>query len=268
MIMKRSLPCLILLAVSLLTASPSLTAQAAGSGASELSKQAANPLADLISLPVQNNTDFGLGEFDRTRNVMNIQPVVPFFDGKLITRTIFPVVWLPDVSSESGTTSGLGDVFASAWYATTEGNRTLGFGGALEIPTGGENRGTQKWSAGPTFVALVAPGAWTLGILTNNVWSFAGEENRGEVNRGLLQYFIVQQLGNGWYWNSAPIITVNWLAADGQKWLVPFGVGGGKLVFLGKLPINAQVGAYYNVVKPDIGPDWQLRIQLQTLFPR
>ena len=245
-----------------------LGAQDTGASASELAKEAANPLANMISLPVQNNTDFGLGPYDRTRNVMNIQPVIPFFDGKLITRTIFPVVWLPDVSSESGTNTGLGDIVASAWYASTQGNRTLGYGAAFEIPAGGESRGSQKWSAGPSFVALVAPGAWTLGVLANNVWSFAGEEDRDEVNRGLLQYFIVRQLGSGWYVNSAPIITANWLAADGQKWVVPFGVGGGKLVFLGKLPLNAQVGFYYNAVKPDVGPDWQFRIQLQTLFPR
>ena len=86
------------------------------------------------------------------------------------------------------------------------------------------------------------------------------------MNRGLLQYFIVRQLGDGWYVNSAPIITVNW-EADADGWIVPFGAGAGKLFFLGKLPINAQVGAYANVVKPDIGPDWQLRIQVQTLLP-
>ncbi len=121
-----------------------LRAQEAGASASELAKEAANPLADLVSLPIQNNTDFGLGPYDRTRNVLNIQPVIPFFDGKLITRTIFPVVWLPDVSAESGTSTGLGDIVASAWYASTEGNRTLGYGIATEFPAGGESRGSRR----------------------------------------------------------------------------------------------------------------------------
>ena len=76
----------------------------------------------------------------------------------------------------------------------------------------------------------------------------------------------MRQLGDGWYVNSAPILTVNWKAPS-DKWIVPFGAGVGKLVFLGKLPVNSQVGAYFNAVKPDFGPDWQLRIQLQTLFP-
>ncbi len=68
----------------------------------ELAQAAANPLADLMSFPFQNNLDFGLGEYDRSRNVLNIQPVIPLAGGKIITRTIFPVVWLPDISAESG----------------------------------------------------------------------------------------------------------------------------------------------------------------------
>jgi hypothetical protein len=116
-------------------------------------------------------------------------------------------------------------------------------------------------------VALAQPGDWTLGILANNVWSVAGSSDRADVNRGLLQYFIVRQLGNGWYVNSAPIITVNWKADSGQRWVVPFGVGGGKLIFLGKLPVNVQSQVYYNVVKPDIGPEWTLRVQMQFLLP-
>jgi hypothetical protein len=116
-------------------------------------------------------------------------------------------------------------------------------------------------------VALAQPGPWTLGILVNNVWSFAGDSDRADVNKGLLQYFVVRQLGGGWYVNSAPSITVNWQAESGQKWTVPFGAGFGKVAFLGKLPVNVQVGAYVNAVKPDSGPDWQVRVQLQALLP-
>ena len=117
------------------------------------------------------------------------------------------------------------------------------------------------------MVVLAQPEDWTLGILANNVWSFAGNSDRADVNRGIIQYFIVKQLGEGWYVNSAPIITVNWKADSGQRWVVPFGLGAGKLMFVGKIPLNVQVGAYYNVVKPDIGPKWQFRIQAQVLLP-
>lgn len=234
----------------------------------ELSREAANPLADLISVPIQNNTDFGLGEFDRTRNVLNIQPVIPLAGGKIITRTIMPFVWLPDTTAESGSlSSGLSDITFTAFYALPGETVTWGFGPVLDIPAGGNMRGSKKWSLGPSMVVLAQPGDWTLGLLLNNVWSFAGSSDRTDVNKGLLQYFIVRQLGNGWYVNSAPIITVNWKAESGQKWIVPFGAGVGKVAFLGKLPVNTQIGAYVNVVKPDIGPDWQFRIQAQFLLP-
>jgi len=237
--------------------------------AEELSKDAANPLADLMSFPFQNNTNFGLGSYDRTANVLNIQPVVPFAGGKIITRTIFPVVWIPNVTSESGMWStGLGDILATAFYVPpTSGAGIWGLGAALEIPTGGEKRGSEKWSLGPSIVYLLQPGKWTFGILANNVWSFAGSSDREAVSKMLLNLFLVYQLGQGWYVNSAPIITADWKAPSGQQWIVPLGMGVGKLSFVGKLPLNAQIGAFYNVVKPDAGPDWQLRAQVQVLLP-
>jgi hypothetical protein len=244
--------------------SPELHAQ---SSATELSEAAANPLADLISLPFQNNTDFGLGPFDRASNVLNIQPVVPLLGGKLITRTILPFVRIPDIGSETGTiSSGLSDINFTAFYAVGGGSITWGAGPIAGIPTGGDLRGSGKWTIGPSFVVLAQPGPWTFGLLVNNVWSFAGDADRDSVNRGLLQYFIVRQLGNG-YVNTAPILNVDWKADEGQKWIVPFGAGAGKVLFLGGLPLNVQAGAYFNAVKPDIGPDWQLRLQAQILLP-
>jgi hypothetical protein len=236
--------------------------------AQELSQQAANPIADLVSLPIQNNTDFGLGPNDRARNVMNIQPVVPLRGGRIVTRTIIPIAWIPDLTADSGfRTTGLADILFTGFYVPESESLMWGIGPALEVPTGGSDRGTQKWSAGPAAVVLSQTGDWTLGLLTNNVWSFAGDSDRESVNKGILQYFIVRQLGQGWYVNSAPIISVNWKAESGDRWIVPFGLGVGKLSFLGRLPVNGQVGGFVNAIKPDIGPDWQLRVQLQVLFP-
>jgi hypothetical protein len=237
--------------------------------AEDLAKAAANPIADLISLPIQNNIDLGLGQYDRTRNVLNVQPVVPLSGGKIITRTIFPFIWMPDVTAESGTfASGLSDVTFTAYYVRpNQGNTMVGIGPVVDLPAGGNKRGSGKWNAGPSFLMLTQPGGWTVGFLTNNVWSFAGDSDRDPVCRGLFQYFLVKQLGDGWYVNSAPIITVNWKSDSGQRWVVPFGAGAGKVARLGKLPVNTQVGAFFNAVKPDIGPDWQVRLQVQILLP-
>lgn len=235
----------------------------------DLSQQAANPLADLMSFPFQNNLNLNQGEFNRNTNVLNIQPVFPFASGRIITRTVFPVVRIPDYGNEEGVlTSGLSDIVFTAFYAPANQPFTWGLGPVLEFPTGGELRGTQKWSAGPSFVALIQPDPWTFGVLANNVWSFAGEEDRADVNRMLLNLFIVLQLGNGWYVNSAPILTADWIAGENDRWVVPIGAGGGKLVSLSGLPLNLQTQLYYHVVRPDSGPAWQWRVQAQILLPK
>jgi len=235
----------------------------------ELSEAAANPLADLISLPFQNNLNMNYGEFDRNVNVLNIQPVIPLAGGKIITRTIFPIVSIPDFGNESGNlSSGLADIVFTAFYVPESKGVMWGFGPVVELPTGGDIRGTQKWSAGPSLVVLVQPGDWTLGGLVNNTWSFAGNSDRGDVNHMLLNLFVVRQLGGGWYVNSAPIITADWTAESEDRWIVPLGAGGGKVVMLGgKLPVNLQTQLYYNVVRPDFGPEWQWRVQAQFLLP-
>ena len=127
--------------------------------------------------------------------------------------------------------------------------------------------GTGKWGIGPSIVLLTMPGNWVVGVLANNVWSVAGDENRADVNQLLVQYFLNYNLPNGWYLASAPINTVNWEAAS-DKATIPLGGGIGKLFKLGRLPVNGSVQAYYNVVKPDFGPDWSTRVQLQLLFPK
>ena len=235
----------------------------------ELAKEAANPIADLMSFPFQNNLNMNYGEFNRNVNVLNIQPVLPFAGGRIITRTIIPIVSIPNFDSAAGKySSGLGDIVFKAFYAPKS-KITWGIGPVLEIPTGGAKRGSQKWSAGPSFVILVQPGEWTFGTLIYNAWSFAGNSEREPVNHLLINLFVVRQLGKGWYITSAPIITADWTAESGQKWIVPIGLGGGKLIMLGgKLPLNLQTHLYYNVVRPDFGPEWQWRFQAQILLPK
>lgn len=209
--------------IMLLATSGVLIAQDA---AEDLSKQAANPIADLMSFPFQNNLNINYGPYNRNVNVLNIQPVIPFAGGKIVSRTIFPIVKIPDFSSESGTySSGLGDIIETVFYVPESKNIIWGVGPVIEIPTGGSERGSQKWSAGPSFLALVQPADWTFGAIINNAWSFAGNEDSDNVNHMLLNIFIVKQLGEGWYVNSAPIITADWTAALGQKWIVPLGLG-------------------------------------------
>ena len=88
------------------------------------------------------------------------------------------------------------------------------------------------------------------------------------VNQMLIQPFVNYNLPHAWYVVSAPIITADWEAESDDRWTVPIGAGVGKIVRIGKLPVNTQASAYYNVERPDNAAEWQLRIQIQLLFPR
>ena len=233
----------------------------------DLVKKAQNPIANMISVPFLNSTNFGLGpNGDRNSNLLNIQPVIPFFDGRLITRTILAIPTNPDYTTEDGNKTGFGDVLFSAFYAPKSKNITWGVGPAISFPTGGDGFGSGKWAAGPSLVALGMPGKWVVGGVINNVWSFAGEEDRGEVNFLTFQPFFNYNFPK-FYLTYAPILTANWEADSGNQWTVPVGLGAGKLVKLGKLPVNLNANYFYNVVTPDNGPDWQLRILAAVLLP-
>jgi hypothetical protein len=232
----------------------------------ELAKAAQNPIANMMSFPFQNNTNFGIGPYNRSQNILNIQPVLPFFKGKLITRTIVPLISQPDLSSESGSTFGLGDITFTAFYAPeSKGGLVWGIGPAINIPTSGEDLGTGEWGFGPSLVLLRITKQWVYGLVMNNVWSV--DENNS-LNLFYTQYFINYNLPKGLYITSAPIITSNWNADSGNQWTIPFGAGIGKIVKVGgKLPLNLQAGAYYNAVKPENGADWQLRAMVVVLLP-
>jgi hypothetical protein len=240
---------------------------------SDLAKQAQNPVANLISLPLQNNTNFSIGPDDETQNILNIQPVWPVSindNWNLITRTILPVVSQPNIlTGGEGRVNGLGDTTFTGFFSPKDSGKLIwGAGPVFLIPTATDDAlGSDKWGAGASVVLLTMPGKWVVGSLFSNVWSFAGSGDQ-DVNLFTWQYFINYNLPNKWYLTSAPIITANWEADSDNTWTVPFGGGIGKIFNIGKQPMNGQISAYYNVEKPEFGPDWQLRVQLQFLFPK
>jgi len=116
-------------------------------------------------------------------------------------------------------------------------------------------------------VLVVTPPHWVIGVLLNNQWSIGGNPLRPPVNAFLAQPFVNYNMAHGWYLTSSPIITSNWLAASGEKWTVPVGGGFGRVFRVGDQPVNAQIAAYYNAIRPTDAPAWQLRATVVLLFP-
>lgn len=240
----------------------------------ELARAVQNPVADMISFPLQNNTNFNFGPLERTQNVLNIQPVIPVDvteEWLMVTRTILPLVSQPAFRPGQDREFGLGDALFSAFFSPKDrnlwlGNWLWGAGPAILLPTSTQDRlGVGEWGAGPSAVILTMRGRWVIGSLFSNVWSFTGDNS---VNLFTWQPFVNYNLDHGWYLSSSPVITANWKADSDNTWTVPLGGGFGRVFLLGRQPINASLQAFYNVVKPDlIGPEWSIRFTIQFLFP-
>jgi hypothetical protein len=259
-------------------AAPDATAEAPQKTAADLAKAAQNPIANMISVPLQSNFNFynidkhGY-ERDTMGYVLNVQPVIPLKindDWNLITRTVIPIINQPQLMPGMGSHAGLGDIqFTSFLSPSKSGKITWGVGPVLQFPSATDDSlGSGKWSAGPSAVVLAMDGPWVVGALAQNVWSYAGDSDRPYVNQLLVQPFINYNLPKGWYLTTSPIITANWHADSDDRWTVPVGGGVGKIVKFGKLPVNLQLSSYYNVVHPDFGPEWSVRFQVQFLFPK
>lgn len=245
-------------------------------GAAALAKAAQNPIADMISLPLQSNTNFDVGPLDKTQEILNIQPVYPVSlnaGWNLITRTIVPVISQPAFTAGQDREFGLGDVQLSAFLspAQASGGWVWGAGAIAQLDTAtDETLGQDAWGLGPTAVALHLGRTWVYGALVNNVWSVAKNADRRGVNQLLVQPFINYNLPDtpGRYLTFSPVVTADWKADSGQRWVVPLGLGIGQILRFGKRPVNLQAAAYYNVERPDDAARWQLRLQVQFLFPK
>jgi hypothetical protein len=273
-------------------------AQQAGQGGAsteDLQKATQNPVASLVSVPLQNNSNFGVGPFDRTQNVLNIQPVIPIRaceNWNLIIRWITPIIWQPapgtanlevygieentpaylaaqDVQQHAGV-FGFGDMTPTFFFSPSKPHKLIwGVGPVFVLPTATSKvLGQGKLSMGPSIVALLQPGPWTVGVLINNAWSVAGSGGRPAVNQMTWQYFINYNLKKGWYLTSSPIITANWKAASGNVWTVPVGGGIGRVMRLGPQPVNVSVGFFGNAAHPSGGSPWGMRLQLAFLYPK
>jgi hypothetical protein len=241
--------------------------------AEALQKATQNPVANLISVPIQNNDNFGIGPYNRTQNVLNIQPVIPAHiakDWMLISRIIQPIVWQPYPAATTGGEFGLGDMNPTFFLSPAKPGKVIwGAGPAFVIPTATNDvLGQGKLSIGPSFVALAQPGHWTIGGLVNNVWSVAGSGGRPAVNQMLFQYFLNYNLKKGYYITVSPIITADWKASSGNTWTTPVGGGLGRIMKLGFQPVNLTAQFYGNAVHPVGGSPWTMRLQIALLYPK
>ena len=248
------------------------TAQASSGGKSDLATSSANPIASMITLPIQNNFSFGVGDADRMQWTTNLQPVLPFKLNKnlsFINRVIIPITHKP-TNAEDGGTWGVGNLNWTMYVVpkvlkVSKGiNFTWGMGPVLSIPTStNAELGGDSFGIGATAVGLFMTKHFVGGIMAG----FSDSYKTDDLRTFFAQYFFTWNIKNGWFVNSVPTFSANFNAPEGQKWNVPLGGGGGKLVKFGGQPIKLFAQAFTNVVKPDAGGDWSFQFMMIFLFP-
>jgi hypothetical protein len=267
----------VLAVIAMLVAAPAraqevVTADAAARAA--LAKKLANPIASLISVPLQYNYDTYGGANDGARvSRLNIQPVIPFSlndQWNLITRNIFPLVDQSAFPTDAMNASGLGDITSSLFFSPKEptvGGLIWGVGPVFLLPTATKDAlGAEKWGIGPTGVALKQTGPWTVGMLANHIWGSGGDETRDNVNATFLQPFVSYTTQTQTTFSANTESSYDW---RNSQWTVPLNVGVAQMFKIGSQIMQAQVAARYWADAPADGPEgWGLRLQLTFLFPK
>ncbi len=253
---------LLLLALTFLLASNKIYAQTDNA---ELAKKLANPIANLISVPLQNNSDFGIGEWEGTRNTLNIQPVAPFSLNEkwnLITRAILPVISQYSITGPGEKEFGLGDAVVSGFFSPVEPYKgiTWGAGPVLLLPIGGDSYSFNQIGIGPTAVALKQQGPWTIGGLINQIWGFDG------LSQMFVQPFAVYNWPSGAGVGGNIEWTQNWSAGTGTLWLNPTVAA---VTSIADQKVQFVLGPRFNLAAPaGAGANWGVRAVVIALFPK
>jgi hypothetical protein len=243
-------------------------------GSADLAQELTNPLADIVSVPIQANFDNNLGVLDNGRQTrINIQPVIPFNlndEWNLISRTIMPLIDQSDIFPGSGSQFGLGDTNLSLFLSpkdTEPGAITWGAGPIFLLPTATDNLlGADQWAMGPSAAALRISGPWTYGGLVNHVWSLGGAKGKPDINNTFVQPFVSYTTATAWGVSLQSEINYNWTA---EAWSIPVNLAISKLVKFGKLPVSLQAGAGYWIETPDAGPEgFRYRLQANIVLPK
>ena len=248
------------------------THESSSESTEELAKKLANPISSLISLPFQNNIDFGIGENNGTRNTLNIQPVIPVSLNEnlnLITRVVLPYISQYNITGLGNNENGLSDAVMSAFLSPSNSKNglTWGAGPVFLIPTGtNEFLTTKKFGIGPTAVALYQNNGYTIGGLINQIWSIAGSNERGDVSTLFFQPFFNYNWKSGAGIGGNFEITQNWVNNSTTIWFNPTISA---VTSLGAQKTQFVIGPRFNLAAPsgtkaDIG----VRAVVVFLFPK
>jgi len=251
--------------------SASTNAGEPGAAESSLALKLHNPIADLITVPLENNFEFSSDSRHALTYTLNVQPVIPFpltKDWLLVTRTIIPFIAQEAAVAGERDKTGLGDINQSFFFSPARlvGGWTVGAGPVFQYPSATRSElGTGKWGVGPTFAVLRQRGGWSFGVLANQIWSFAGNRHRELVNTALVDPFVSYTWPNDFTVEFDGGSTYDWKL---RQWTVPLTAGVSQLVTIGKQSVSFGLDGRWYAEHAAGGPAWGLVFTVTFLFPK
>ncbi|GAA0637181.1 hypothetical protein [Brevundimonas lenta] len=236
----------------------------------DLAAKLSNPVSSMISVPIQWNYDCCIGPNDGARMTVNVQPVIPVplnDDWNLVVRTILPIVYQQSTAPGVPRTTGISDITQSFFFTPshTRNGVTWAVGPVFLWPVGTEELGTQKWGAGPTGLLLKQDGGSTYGVLANHIWSYAGDDDRGDVSQTFLQPFFSYTTRGATTYGLNSEATYNW---ETRTWSVPINATISQLYKFGQQRVQVGAGARFYLTDEVGAPTWGLRANATFLFPQ
>jgi len=260
------------LAILIIASVKAMSQEKPGASAQELADKLSNPVAAMISVPLQSNLDYGIGPYNGSKYTLNVQPVVPIQLSKnlnLITRYIIPIVDQRDITGDHSSEFGLSDATISAWFSPAQPKNgwIWGAGPAFLIPIGTDDfLSTRKWAVGPTALVLRQHQGLTYGFLVNQLWSFAGDKNRSDVNQMFFQPFFSRSWKSGASVTLNSEMTFNWETNTTSVYFNPIVSG---ITKFGTQIVSLSVGPRIPLGGPENSmSDWGLRAVLTFVFPK
>jgi len=246
--------------------------------AEAFSIKAPNPAANLHSVAFKNTFDFGAP--NGSGYFLNIIPIIPMTIGgwDVVNRPVIPFIDVPGFRAGSPEIPagvpgdgafGLGDINYTAYISPSK-LETIdwGIGPSISFPTASDDQlGSGKWSAGPAAAYFHMQKPWVFVIQGRQLWSFAGNSDRPDVDQLVIQPLIMYGLRNKWALVTDMVIVANWEANSENRWTVPLGGGIAKFLTIGDQPLMARLEAYNNIEKPVGAPDWSINFIVRLFFP-
>lgn len=248
-----------------------MLASAEEPSADQLARDSQNPLSELVRIPLIGAVEFGIGPFNRVGARGRVEPILPVAlvpSMNVVTRFSVPYLYEPEEFAPEGGTTGFGDATATVFLSPRHAGRlSLGAGPMFLLPLGSAELGARKWAVGPAAVAFFEGREWTLGLLVDAVFSFAGP-GPDDVALVTLEYKIARYFGDGWFVGTRPLVTADLTVDSSERWLVPFGVGIGRVLTGPLLAVEFEAGAYVNVVRPETEPAalWSVEARVTLLL--